>query len=561
MGSLGESGVMGLVSDLRTLRLALALGTVWVSRIYAAPLAPSGGEWLTVGRAEHVNYGSTEEPRDVATEGDQGVVAESPAIGASGGGLVINATFDSSITADANAAAIEAMVNNAISVYHSLFSDPITVSILFRYSTTLPDGSSLPAGAVSLSETGLYAVPWHAYVNALIADATTANDATANASLPGSVLSTNILAASANGRAVGLSTPPAVFADGSVGAGGSFDGIVTLNSVAPFKFTRPPSSGMFDALRATEHEIDEVLGFGSYLNIGGSNLRPQDLFSWSAQGTRNLAASGSRYLSIDGGTTDIVGFNQTSPGDFGDWLSGSCPQANPLVQVAFGCTGQTSDVTGNSPEGTNLDVIGYDLMTSMSTTTTTIRFAGTLAPSTTTTVTTTTTTTLLPCETAPATGCQDAASRRAHVELGKDKIAWRWISSAAVATNDFGSPTTTTDYVLCVYDLTGIRLTARVPPGRMCGNRPCWRRLSSTGFTYGDRAGTPEGMTKLVLRSGGAGKGRITVKGGGINLHLPTLPLTSPVRVQLRQSSNACWEATYSTASKNTANKFKAKSD
>jgi hypothetical protein len=31
------------------------------------------------------------------------------------------------------------------------------------------------------------------------------------------------------------------------------------------------------------------------------------------------------------------------------------------VQNAFGCTGQSSDVAPTSPEGVNLDVIGYDL--------------------------------------------------------------------------------------------------------------------------------------------------------------------------------------------------------
>ena len=58
--------------------------------------------------------------------------------------------------------------------------------------------------------------------------------------------------------------------------------------------------------------MDEVLGFGSYLNVGGSDLRPQDLFSWSAAGVRNLMSSGSRYVSINGGGTNIVGFNQVN---------------------------------------------------------------------------------------------------------------------------------------------------------------------------------------------------------------------------------------------------------
>src|SRR5437667_12818253 len=146
-----------------------------------------------------------------------------------------------------------------------------------------------------------------------------------------------------------------MFANGTVGNGGPYDGIVTLNSSPPFQFTRPPSASNFDALRSIEHEMDEVLGLGSYLPSG--DLRPQDLFSWSAPGTRNLTSSGSRYFSIDAGVSNIVNFNQIPSGDFGDWLSGSCPQTNPYVQNAFGCAGQASDVTPNSPEGINLDVI------------------------------------------------------------------------------------------------------------------------------------------------------------------------------------------------------------
>jgi hypothetical protein len=109
--------------------------------------------------------------------------------------------------------------------------------------------------------------------------------------------------------------------------------------------------------------MDEVLGLGSFL--GGSppetDFRPQDLFSWSAPGTRSHVAFGARYFSIDDGNTDIVGFNQDSDGDFGDWLSGFCPQFTPYVQNAFSCKGQLSDISATSPEGVNLDVIGYDL--------------------------------------------------------------------------------------------------------------------------------------------------------------------------------------------------------
>jgi len=279
-------------------------------------------------------------------------------------GLIIHATFDGSITNNPNAAAIEAMINRAISIYESLFSDPITIQIRFRYSTTAPNGTPLPTGTVSRSDWVFYAPPWNIYINALRADAATSNDNLANASLPGTALSSAITPSSANGRAVGLDTPTAMFANGTVGQGGPYDGIVTLNSAKPFDFARPTSANYFDAQRSTEHEIDEVIGLGSHLNVSGTysgDLRPQDLFNWSSAGHRNITSSGTRYFSINSGVTNIVGFNQNATGDFGDWLSTMCPQAHPYVQNAFGCTGQSSDIAATSPEGINLDVIGYDL--------------------------------------------------------------------------------------------------------------------------------------------------------------------------------------------------------
>jgi elongation factor P hydroxylase len=276
-------------------------------------------------------------------------------------GLIIHATFDSSITGNPNAAAIEAMINRAISIYESLFSDSVTIEIRFRYATTAPNGTPLPQGTASRSDLVVYAVPWSSYINALRADAETSNDNLANASLPGSALSANIEPAGANGRAVGLNTPPAMFANGTVGAGGPYDGIVTLNSAVPFQFTRPTSSGNLDAQRAIEHETDEVIGLGSRIGHTGNDLRPQDLFNWSSAGVRNISSSGTRYFSINGGVTDIVNFNQDPTGDFGDWLSTACPQPLPYVQNAFACAGQYSDMAATSPEGINLDVIGYDL--------------------------------------------------------------------------------------------------------------------------------------------------------------------------------------------------------
>jgi hypothetical protein len=294
-------------------------------------------------------------------------VATGEAVTQPANGLNIVATFDPSITGNPNAAAIEACINRAIGILENLFNDPLTVPIRFRYSTTDADGTPLGAGVNARSRYAIYLKPWNTYVNSLRADARTSNDAVANTYLPTALPPgyTNVVVTSANGRALGFTdTPQAQCADGSVQNGCPYDGIVTLNSSNSFQWTRPPAAGSYDAQRSLEHEMDEVLGLGSFRDcsycMNNSGLRPQDLFGFSAAGNRSYLLTGLRYFSINNGNTRIVDFNQQG-GDKGDWASPACPQQHPYTQNASACTGQYSDVATTSPEGINLDVIGYNL--------------------------------------------------------------------------------------------------------------------------------------------------------------------------------------------------------
>jgi hypothetical protein len=277
-----------------------------------------------------------------------------------GAGLVIIPTFDSSILGNPNSGAIQSAINQAVAIFQALFHDPITVRILFRYSNTYPNGSPFPSNIIGSASPDDSSVPWNTYINALTADARTANDAIANASLPPGPLTPNMIFTTANGRSLGFNTPGTMDATGNSGAG-TFDGIVTLNSNFSFSFVRPPSSNSIDAIRLSQAGIDLVLGSLSHLDSDGSDLGPQDLFSWAAPGNRNVTSDGVRYLSINGGNNKIVNFNQTAGAGFSFWQFTSCPQTIPYVYNAVYCPGQFSDVTSTSPEGVNLDVIGYDL--------------------------------------------------------------------------------------------------------------------------------------------------------------------------------------------------------
>ena len=138
-------------------------------------------------------------------------------------GLTINPTFDASITGNPNAAQIQGMINQAVAVYQALYSDQVTVAILFRYANTDPISGD-PIDAIGQSYTWGYQMPWNNFISVLVADAKTTNDATANGTLPGNPLSTDMRVGSALGRAVALNTTGGLM----IGNQGPFDGCITL---------------------------------------------------------------------------------------------------------------------------------------------------------------------------------------------------------------------------------------------------------------------------------------------------------------------------------------------
>jgi len=173
------------------------------------------------------------------------------------------------------------------------------------------------------------------------------------------------------------------------------------------------------------------------------------------------------------------------------------------------------------------------------------------------------------CAPVPVIGCQASAARKASLIVHKGRtgrknaLGWKWMGSGAVKVSDFGTPTTSTEYVLCLYDNVGLEISARAPAELACRKKPCWKALGGNGFKYRDKAGRLDGLTVLRLRAGVAGKAKIAMQGKGANLSVPSLPLTPPVRVQLKRGDTGeCWEATYSHVLVNSAGKgFNAKSD
>lgn len=169
------------------------------------------------------------------------------------------------------------------------------------------------------------------------------------------------------------------------------------------------------------------------------------------------------------------------------------------------------------------------------------------------------------CGATPEVGCLWGAAGKSVVTLknvgGKgDRFKWKWIGQTAVS--DFLDPLgLQTHYAACVWDATGLILTATAPAGVTCNGLPCWRP-GSKGFTYVSSGGPPEGIDRIRLKEGTGTKGKVVLKARGPLLQTPTLPLTLPVTVQVHADDGIapeCWEATYVEAKKNDAVKFKAR--
>ena len=264
--------------------------------------------------------------------------------------LVITPTFDSSITSDPNATAIENAINGAIGIYESKFADPINVTIQFQAMSTGLGGS----------EWSYYPISYRTFITHLRSDATTSEDTTAISNLP---VATNnpvngdpvINVKTANLRALGFSG-----ADFPSGVPGGYDGIVSINTHLT-DVGSPGSTGQYSLADVVEHEIDEVLGLGSALSTLSDPL-PEDLFRYAADGSRSYTTSSSAlaYFSING-TTDLAQFdNQNDGGDWGDWQSNLLPAGVlPEVQDAFGTPGSHPTL---GVELQALDAIGYDLI-------------------------------------------------------------------------------------------------------------------------------------------------------------------------------------------------------
>jgi hypothetical protein len=163
------------------------------------------------------------------------------------------------------------------------------------------------------------------------------------------------------------------------------------------------------------------------------------------------------------------------------------------------------------------------------------------------------------CGTAPDVGCRKPLAPHAALLILRDKspdshdqLIWRWVKGEATPKADFGDPRATTNYAVCIYDRSGgtpsLVSSAYIPAASTCGGGHCWRQFSK-GFQYHDKHGIAGGIESLLLRAGPQGGALISLKGGGIDLQMPALPLAQDPRVtvQLKNDLGSCWDADYTS--------------
>lgn len=173
------------------------------------------------------------------------------------------------------------------------------------------------------------------------------------------------------------------------------------------------------------------------------------------------------------------------------------------------------------------------------------------------------------CSDTPLAGCRtgDVANLTVTDSLIdiRDKIAFTLSKGDATDFADF-DPGTDNHFALCLYDESGAQTlvsSSIAPAGEDCRGsanaapKPCWK--TTTVAKLKDRYATPDGLRKMTLKPGVDGKTKIIVRANGWNVQPPALPVGMPLRAQVQAASGLCWDAVFSSATKNDAERFKAK--
>jgi hypothetical protein len=279
--------------------------------------------------------------------------------------LTIDATYDPSVPLAAQTA-----FNQVVSIYDSLYSNPVTVNINVTFGNT----------GLGQSLTEFVDVSYADWRSAMLADAA-AN--AANAYLNAAVTTLPVANPLGNGlvqvrtadaRALGLTNAQVVTGTVLTVSPASDSTLTFTNAPNSFEYDRTPTgTGTYDFQAVAVHELDEVLGVDSTLDSNSGPLPTdfagEDYFRYGCNAGDGRAITNDINAAVCfkyDGVTKVKQFNQDKSGDFNDWALTSISGDQPAAQDAFGTPDSVPPIGAGTPEQIVLNTIGWDPVTSTS---------------------------------------------------------------------------------------------------------------------------------------------------------------------------------------------------